>query len=196
MTLDSAAAQEAMDFYVGLVQDGYAAQPSDLDSGWPGEAFGKQKAAMSMEGNWIVSFLNDQFPDVNFGVTELPAGSAGDATMSFTVCYGVPANAAHLDESIRLVNFLTGQEGMQAWSDLGLAMPTRASLRDGWLEKYPDLEPFLNGADYAYPWQFRPGFQDVLDTVNSGLQESFAGLATKEQVLQNAQAAGEEVLNR
>ncbi|MBK6709176.1 MAG: hypothetical protein IPG51_02385 [Chloroflexi bacterium] len=85
---------------------------------------------------------------------------------------------------------------MKAWTDLGLAMPTRASLRDGWLEKYPDLEPFLNGADYAYPWQFRPGFQDVLDTVNSGLQEAFTGLATTEQVLQNAQEVGTEVLNR
>ncbi|MBP7592959.1 MAG: ABC transporter substrate-binding protein [Chloroflexi bacterium] len=196
MTLDSPAAQEAMDFYVGLVQDGYAAQPADLDSGWPGEAFGKQQAAMSMEGNWIISYLNDQFPDVNFGVTELPAGPGGDATMSFTVCYGVPANAAHMDASVRLVNFLTGPDGMKAWTDLGLAMPTRASLRDGWLEKYPDLEPFLNGADYAYPWQFRPGFQDVLDTVNSGLQEAFTGLATTEQVLQNAQEVGTEVLNR
>lgn len=196
MTLDSPEAQEAMDFYVGLVQDGFAAQPADLDSGWPGEAFGKQTAAMSMEGNWIVSYLRDQFPDVNFGVTELPAGPGGDATMSFTVCYGVPANAANHDASVRLVNFLTGPEGMKAWSDLGLAMPTRATLRDGWLEQYPDLEPFLNGADYAYPWQFRPGFQDVLDTVNSGLQEAFTGLATTEQVLQNAQEVGTEVLNR
>lgn len=196
MTLDSPEAQEAMDFYVGLVQDGLAAQPADLDSGWPGEAFGKQTAAMSMEGNWIVSYLRDQFPDVNFGVTELPAGPGGDATMSFTVCYGVPASAANHDASVRLVNFLTGPEGMKAWSDLGLAMPTRASLRAGWLEQYPDLEPFLNGADYAYPWQFRPGFQDVLDTVNSGLQEAFTGLATTEQVLQNAQEVGTEVLNR
>jgi len=196
MTLDSPEAKEAMDFYVGLVQDGYAAQPADLDSGWPGEAFGKGKAAMSMEGNWIVPFLQDQFPDVNFGVTELLAGPAGDATMSFTVCYGVPANAAHHDASVRLVNFLTGPEGMKAWTDLGLAMPTRASLRDGWLEKFPDLEPFLNGAEYSYPWQFRPGFQDVLDTVNSGLQEAFTGLATTDQVLQNAQEVGTEVLNR
>lgn len=196
MLLDSPEAQEAMDFYVGLVQDGYAAQPADLDSGWPGEAFGKQQAAMAMEGNWIVPFLKDQFPDVNFGLTELPAGPGGDATMSFTVCYGVPANAPHYEESVRLVNYLTGEEGMKAWSDLGLAMPTRASLREGWLEQYPDLEPFLNGADYAHPWQFRPGFQDVLDTVNSGLQEAFTGLATTEQVLQSAQDVGTEVLNR
>ncbi len=196
MTLDTPEAQEAMDFYVGLVQDGYAAQPADLDSGWPGEAFGKGLAAMAMEGNWIISFLNDQFPDLNYGVTELPAGPGGEATMSFTVCYGIPQNAPNPEASQRLVNFLTGPEGMKAWTDLGLAMPTRESLRAGWLEQYPDLEPFLNGAEYAYPWQFRPGFQDVLDTINSGLQEAFSGLTTSEQVLQNAQEIGNEVLNR
>jgi multiple sugar transport system substrate-binding protein len=196
MTLDTPEAQEAMDFYVGLVQDGFAAQPADLDSGWPGEAFGKGQAAMAMEGNWIISYLNDQFPDLNYGVAELPAGPGGKATMSFTVCYGVPQGAANPEASLRLVNFLTGPEGMKAWTDLGLAMPTRQSLRAGWLEQYPDLEPFLNGAEYAYPWQFRPGFQDVLDTINSGLQEAFSGLATSEQVLQNAQEIGNEVLNR
>ncbi len=194
MTLDSAEAQEAMEFYLNLVNDGYAAQPSDLDSGWAGEAFGKGLAAMSMEGNWIVSYLNDQFPDLNWGVTELPAGPAGQATMSFTVCYGVPASAAHPEESIRLANWLTGSEGMAQWAGLGLAMPTRASLRDGWLAQYPDLEPFLTGANYARPWQFRPGFQDVLDTLNSGMQQAFTGTYTAQQVLDEAQTVGAEVL--
>jgi len=194
MTLDSPEATEAMDFYLNLVNDGYAAQPSDLDSGWAGEAFGKGQAAMAMEGNWIVSYLNDQFPDLNWGVTELPAGPAGKATMSFTVCYGVPANAAHPDESIRLVNWLTGPEGMAQWAGLGLAMPTRASLRDSWLAQYPDLEPFLAGAEYSHPWQFRPGFQDVLDTINAGMQQAFTGTYTSDQVLSEAQEVGNEVL--
>ena len=149
MTLDSPEALEATDFYVNLVLDGFAAQPSDLDSGWPGEAFGKGTAAMALEGNWIVPFLQDQFPDLNWGVTEMPAGPGGDATMAFTVCYGVAADAPNPEESIALANWLTGAEGMAQWTDLGLAMPTRASLSDAWLEQFPDLEPFLAGADYA-----------------------------------------------
>ncbi|MBX7252939.1 MAG: extracellular solute-binding protein [Candidatus Promineofilum sp.] len=195
MTLDSPEAAQAMEFYLGLVTDGYAAQPSDLDSGWAGEAFGKGQAAMAMEGNWIVSYLNDQFPDLNWGVTELPAGPAGKATMSFTVCYGVPAAAAHPDESIRLANWLTGSEGMAAWAGLGLAMPTRASLSEGWLAQYPDLQPFLAGAEYSHPWQFRPGFQDVLDTLNAGLQQAFTGTYTADQVLSEAQEVGNDVLS-
>ena len=198
MAINSPEAQDALDFYVNLVLDGYAAQPADLDSGWAGEAFGKGRAAMAMEGNWIVPFLSDQFPDVNYGVTQLPAGPAGEATMAFTVCYGVPADISQerKDAAFEVVNYLTGPEGMKAWTDLGLAMPTRQSLRDQWLEQFPDLEPFLNGAEYAHPWQFVPGFQDVLDTINNDLQQAFAGTVTTDQVLQDAEEVGTEVLNR
>jgi len=197
MTLLSDEAIAATEFYVGLIEQGYAQQPSELDSGWPGEAFGRGRAAMALEGNWIVPALADQFPDINYGVTQLPAGEQ-EATMAFTVCYGVPADIPddRKEAAFEVVNYLTGPEGMKAWTDLGLAMPTRQSLRDQWLEQFPDLQPFLDGADNAYAWQFIPGFQDVLDTVNNGLQQAFVGTMLPEQVLEEAQAVGEEVLGR
>ena len=196
MTLDSDAVKQATDFYINLVADGFAAQPSDLDSGWAGEAFGKGKAAMAMEGNWIVPFLKDQYPDIKYGVAELPAGSAGKATMAFTVCYGIPANGKNNDKALKVVDYLTGAEGMKAWTDLGLAMPTRASLAEGWLAQYPDLKPFIAGADYAHKWQFRPGFQDVLDAFNAGLQDAFAGNQTADTVLSSVQDVGNQVLSK
>jgi multiple sugar transport system substrate-binding protein len=195
MTINSPEALEAMNFYAGLVEKGYAVQPSDVSTGWPGEAFGQGKAAMVVEGNWIMSYLTDQFPDLNFGVAELPAGPAGKATMAFTVCYAAPASGKNLDASWDLVNYLAGVDGMKAWTDLGLAMPTRQSLSAGWAEQYPDSQPFISGAEYAYPWQFVTGFQAVLDTMNSGLQQVFAGLATPEQVLAEAEQVGNQVLS-
>ncbi len=196
MTINSPEALEALEFYTGLYLDGFAATPSELDSGWNGEAFGKGLAAMAVEGNWMVPFLADNFPDVNYGVVELPEGPAGRATMAFTVCYAVPAEAAHPDESWTLVNWLTGPEGMAQWVSLGLAMPTRQSLRDQWLEQFPELEPFLNGAEYAHKWQFIPGFQDVLDTVNDNIQRIFAGTQTPEDALAEIEEVGNEVLER
>jgi multiple sugar transport system substrate-binding protein len=196
MTLDSEAVQAATDYYVGLVTSGSAAQPADLDSGWTGEAFGKARAAMVVEGNWLVPFLKDNYPDVNYGIVELPAGPGGKATMAFTVCYAVPAGGANNDKAIEVVNYLTGPEGMASWSGLGLAMPTRTSLEAGWVEQYPDLAPFIAGAEYARKWQFRPGFQDVLDTFNAGLQEAFTGNQTPAGLLQAAQEVGTEVLSK
>jgi multiple sugar transport system substrate-binding protein len=114
--------------------------------------------------------------------------------MAFTVCYGVAADAPNPEASIRLANWLTGAEGMAQWTGLGLAMPTRQSLSEDWLAQFPDLEPFLAGAAYAHPWQFRPGFQDVLDTINAALQNAFIGGATADAVLGEAQEVGNEVL--
>lgn len=196
MTLNTEAAKTAMDFYVNMVKDGFAAQAADLDSGWPGEAFGRGRAAMVVEGNWIVPFLSDQYPDIEFGVAELPAGPGGKATLTFTVCYAVAANGQHKDAAVRLVNYLAGPEGMKAWTDLGLAMPTRKSLEAGWLEQYPDLEPFVRGAEYAHPWQFRAGFAEVMDTINAGMQQAFAGSQTTQGVLDEGQTVGEEVMSR
>lgn len=194
MTINSPEALEAMNFYAGLVQKGYAAEPSSVSTGWPGEAFGQGKAAMVIEGNWIMSYLKDQFPDLAFGVSELPVGPAQKATLSFTVCYAAPAAGKNLEESWKMINFLAGNEGMAAWTGLGLAMPTRTDLQAPWVEQYPEQAPFMAGADYSYPWQFVSGFQAVFDAMNSGLQQVFAGMATPEQVLAEAEQVGNEVL--
>ena len=194
MNINTPEAKTALDYYTGLLADGVAVTPDKVDSGWPGEAFGKEKVAMVVEGNWIVPFLGKDFPGVEYGVAELPAGPKGKATMAFTVCYGVPKNGKNLDGSWQFVNALTNKEGMKAWTDLGLAMPTRKSLREGWVQKFPNLKVFLDGADYAHPWQFGPGFTVVTDAINKGIQEIVAGQSTSDAVLQTVQKAGEDVL--
>lgn len=196
MNINTPEAKAALDYYTALLADGFAATPDKVDSGWNGEAFGKEKVAMTVEGNWIVPFLKKDFPNVDFGIAELPAGPKGKATLAFTVCYAVPKNGAHIDGSWTLVNALTSKEGMKKWTDLGLAMPTRKSLREGWVQKFPELKVFLDGADYSHPWQFAPGFTTVTDAINKGIQEIAAGQATSDAVLANVQKAGQDVLGQ
>jgi multiple sugar transport system substrate-binding protein len=194
MTINSPEAQQAFEFAAQLVKEGIAMQASDLDSRWPGEALGKGKAAMTIEGNWIVPFLHDQFPAVKVGIAELPSGPAGKATIAFPICYSVAANGQQIDASFKLLDYLVAPESMKAASDLGLTMPTRQSLREGWLQQFPDRAAFLQGVDYAYPWQFRPGFQEVLDALNTGLQQVYLGVRLSADVLAEAEIIGNVVL--
>lgn len=198
LTLETPEAQEALDFYVGMVNDGIAGPPSEVDAGWGGEAFGNQRVAMAMEGNWVIDYLRQQFPDLNWGVVQLPAGPAGEATMTFTVCYGVAADNEHPEESWALVNFLTGVEGAQQVAETSFGvMPTRASAADAWLERFgEEMAPFVESVEYAHRWQLPVGFQEFIDTFNEGLQQAFAGSVLTEDVLAEAQSVGEEVLAR
>ncbi len=191
MDINTPEAKTALDYYLSFFTAGTAVLPDKVDSGWPGEAFGKQKAAMVVEGNWIVPFLQKSYPDVKWGVAELPVGTK-KATLAFTVCYAVPKSAKSPDASWNLVNYLTGKQGMQQWTDLGLAMPTRQSLRDHWSSKFPDQAAFLAGAAYAQAWSFGPGFSAVFDTFNKDLQGAIAGQTTTDQVLKDTQRAGDE----
>lgn len=204
--MDSDAARAALEFYIGFSADGSGGPPSVVDSGWGGEAFGKGLAAMAMEGNWVINFLLQNYPELNWGVTEMPTGPDGTkATMAFTVCYGVAAANEYPDESWQLVNFLTGEEGQKRAAEVSFGpMPTRASAAETYLKTWEtrtegtkfnaaDVQAFIAGADYSHRWQLPVGWQPFIDAFNGALQQAFVGDMTAEDVLFESGLAAEEV---
>lgn len=203
---DSDAAREALEFYISFGAEGIGGPPSVVDSGWGGEAFGKGVAAMAMEGNWVINFLLQNYPELNWGVAELPAGPGGRATMAFTVCYGVGADNPFPEESWQLVNFLTGELGQQRAAEVSFGpMPSRDSASETYLETWrqrtvdregfnpDDVNAFIAGADYAYRWQLPVGWQPFVDTFNGALQRAFAGDMTADDVIFESNLAAEAV---
>lgn len=194
VTIDSDGAREALEFISGLYESGAAVTPASVDSGWAGEAFGQGKAAMTIEGNWIVNAMAETFPDREFAVAELPAGPAGQGTFAFTVCYGVPVNAPNADASWALVDYLTNPEGSLAWTSAFTVMPAHESVTDEWLADHPELEAFVAGAEYARDNKFVPGFNDVIGVFNTNAQGLVDGSVTVDQLIAEVQSAGSDVL--
>ncbi len=204
--MNDEAALEALDFYVSFSRDGIGGAPDEVDAGWGGEAFGEGRSAMAMEGNWVINYLLEDYPELNWGVVELPIGPVDRATMAFTVCYGVGEDNAYLEESWELVNFLTGETGQLATTEVSFGpMPTRDSAAeayvDVWLPRSEgrgfeagDVEAFIAGAEYSYPWQLPIGFGVYVDAFNAALQRAFAGEITPEEVLEEAESAAMEVM--
>lgn len=198
VTFNSEETVGAIDFLLGMIEDGIAAAPADVDAGWGGEALGKATVAMAMEGNWVIQFMEDSYPDVNYGVTELPAGPAGEATMAFTVCYGVSANSENPEAAWSLVNFLTNEAGALAVAEGGFGvMPTRESAAEAWLAaRGEEFAPFVAGAEYAQRWQLPVGFGEFTDAFNNAFREGVAGNLVAEEVVEDATEVAEEVLSR
>ena len=194
MTIDSDANQQALSYLEDLYAQGYAATPTELDSGWAGEAFGQARAAMTIEGNWIVGAMNNDFPDVNWAVSELPAGPDGPGTFVFTVCYGVPAASQNQDAAWDLVNYLVSPDALLEFTEQFPVMPGRESVAGDWTDAHPELAAFIAGAEYARPFQFVPGFTAVIDVLNDGIQGIAAGNRDVDEVISQVDQAGQAEL--
>lgn len=199
---NSDATTGAISYFLDMVTAGNAAPASAVDAGWGGEALWKGRAAMAMEGNWVIQPMLDNAPDLNWGVSELPQGpNGGKATMVYSVCYGVNAKSnKHADESWKLVNFLTGKDGEMAVATSGFGvLPTRTSSADAWVQTWTkkltdmkkedlakELGAFQAGAAYGVPWILPTGWNTFNDTFNASLQEAFNGNKLAEDVVKDA----------
>ncbi len=194
MTMDAPQVKQALQYVTDLHKSGSAATAAAIGTGWGGEALGKGKAAMTIEGNWIVGAMKTDFPTVKYAVAELPAGPGGKATLAFSVCYGVAKASKNKAAAVDFVKFLTSSEQQLAFTKDFPVMPSRKSLSQQWLSGKPELKAFVAGADYARKAVFKPGFAPVVDSLNDGIQGLAAGDRTVDQVVTATQQAGQDVL--
>src|SRR5690625_2666896 len=190
---DSPENLQALEYVQAHLQDGVFAYASDIGAGWGGEALGKSLAAMVIEGNWITGAMENDFPDVDYAVVELPSGPGGQGTLQFTNCWGLAADSPNQQAAADLVDFLTSPEQQLAFSDAFGPMPSIMTAADQWTTDNPELEAFLTGADYA---QFIPnmaGSVDVVADFNAQLESLESG--DPKAILQTVQGNLEEIVD-
>jgi len=191
-TVDSPQNLQALQYVQGLLKNGLAVYPKAVDTGWGGEAFGKEKVAMSMEGNWIKGALQNDFPNVQYTVAPMPAGPAGSGTLSFTQCWGISAKSKFKDQAIKFVEAMTSAEQQIAFAKAFGVMPSRASAKANYLQQFPKDQAFIDSAAFAQGPVNAPKMDSVLADFDSQLQ----GLATADPkaILQRLQQNTETAL--
>ena len=161
---------DALTYVKDQMEAGSFAYAQDVGAGWGGEAFGKQLTAMTIEGNWITGAMTNDYPDVEYVVTELPEGPAGQGTLQFTNCWGMAADSPNQEAALDLVEYLTSTDQQLAFSEAFGIMPSIQSAADQWTNDNPDFAAFLAGADYAQGIPTYDGTADVITDFNSELQ--------------------------
>ncbi len=168
--IDSAESAAAVQWYLDLIKNGQGMTPTQLGDGWCGEALGKGDVAIAFEGGWLKGAMDNDFPDVNWDFAEMPAGTAGKATITYTAAYGINPESENKDAAWVVLQYLTGTEGMQKWTEGGIAIPSRSDVPTP-----AGFEDIVAGADYAKP--------------GSGFIQSYGGADGLQTVFQNAMVA-------
>jgi multiple sugar transport system substrate-binding protein len=190
-TADTPQNVRALQYVQTLLKGGLAQYPKQLDAGWAGEAFGKGKAAMTIEGNWIKGAMQADYPSVKYTVHPLPAGPKGQGTLSFTQCWGVAAKSKHKDAAINFVKAMTTVDQEMAFAKGFGVMPSLQTAKSQYTAQFAADKPFVDGADYAHGPVNAPKMDSVLADFDTGLQGLATGnpQAILQRLQKNTQAA-------
>ncbi|WP_196797405.1 ABC transporter substrate-binding protein [Gloeocapsa sp. PCC 7428] len=170
-------------------QERSSAQPSDAGTTSGGEIFGQGKAAMVIEGPWLIPYLEDTFPALEYATAEVPTIAGKKGTMAYTVAYVMNKKSQHKPEAWQLISYLTGKEGMTLWTRTGVALPTRKSVTQklGYDQK-PLYAPFIAGAEYATVWQAGKNLPTIMNNFNNQFISAMLGEQPLKIAMQKAQA--------
>lgn len=174
-------------------RDRSSAQPTDVGATSGSEMLGQGKTAMVIEGPWAIPFFKETFPKLSIGVAEVPTLNNQKGTMAFTVAYVMNRKSKHKEAAWKLIAYLTGPDGMKAWSNQGLALPTRRSVltRLGY-DQNPLYAPFARGASYATIWQAG----ENLPIIRTSFNNQFISALLGEQSLDAAMKRAQDTANR
>ncbi len=163
---------EAASFFTNMYRDGIATIPTDQGAGWNGDVFGRKQVAMVFSGAWMIPYLKESYPDLEYGVAELPEGKT-KATVAFTVANVIPKQTEKLAESWELLKYMTGKEGMRIWTSSKIAMPSRKGVAEenGFYED-SIFSVFMKSAEYAKLYKI-PLKERWYDDCQSAMQAIF-----------------------
>lgn len=195
---------EAVEWYTGLLHEGVAVLPSDIGEGWGGGCLATDTVAVAFEGAWIVGFLRDAAPNLQYGTTFMPIGPSGErGNFLYTVAWGVNADSPNRDAAVRVLEALTSAEAQQWVLEQGLAIPSRSALADnpyfdtGTPEAEANRIVFLGAAEgNVLGFQFGSVGNDWMSPINAALIAVAGGQSSIEAALQTAQEDIDALIER
>jgi len=178
-----------------MLNQGIMKFPAQVGAGFSGQAFGENKAAMDIIGNWENGELQSDYPNVKFKVYPLPAGPSGThATLSFTNCWGVPKQQPNLAGAVDFVKFLTTPQQEMTFAKAFGVIPSLKSAQTQYVQAYPQDATFVNELAYAHPDIAIAGATQALSAFDSALQQLAS--SSPATILKTAQQNLQAVVNQ
>jgi multiple sugar transport system substrate-binding protein len=175
---------DALNFYDSFFKNNTGALPTTVGAGWNGEAFGKQRAAMVIEGSWLIPYLSSTYPNVQYGIAPIPIAPNGKrADLTFTNAWAAYSGTKYPDAAWELIKYMTGPIVQESQLNAGFALPTLKSLANApYFASHPDFKVLFDAASYGYADYY--GSQDA--TIHTDLSNAIDAVLLGKQ---SAQAA-------
>jgi multiple sugar transport system substrate-binding protein len=186
-TINTPEVLEAANFIAGLHESGALVTAADIGAGWCGEAIGKELAGMTYEGGWMVNYMRNDFPDVEWKALPLPTGPEGHADVIFTNGIGVNAGTDFPRAAAAFAIFLTSAENQGEIVTTGFAYSTHPDQIDLVVDENDKAIAQGGTFDLTRVAYWGPNTGKVNDAVSQALERVFLGEQTVEESFEQAQ---------
>lgn len=108
----------------------------------PDKLFGSGQAAMLLDGSWIAPFLEQTFPDLEFGIAPLPRDKRS-AIVGGSVLWAISSHSRHKREAWEMIKWMSNREqSLRYWTALRVAPPARISVVNS--PEFAEADPAAN----------------------------------------------------
>ncbi|HZO70824.1 MAG TPA: ABC transporter substrate-binding protein [Ktedonobacteraceae bacterium] len=179
---------DSLNFYASFAKDHSSVLPADVAAGWAGDAFGKQRAAMALEGGWLIPYMTQNFPNVQYGIAPVPRSANGKrADLIFTNAWAGYANTKHPEAAWELIKYMTGTEVQTSQLHAGFALPTLSSLSsDPYFTQNPGIKVMFDAATYGYADNYGPHDAIIHTKLDQAVEKVLLGQANAQTALNQA----------
>ena len=184
---------EAAEFLNSLIQEGYA----NIDP--IQKEFHNERAATMLGGSWEIATLENDYPDLNWGVTYFPVADNGGTLTSPTGDWvaSVTKNAQDLEAVKEVMNYLFSEENVTTYAQAISKPPTRKSSYDVLTEynEYPRSLIKEQLMETGHPRPRTPSYSVLSAEFSEAMLNIFTGVDAAE-ALDAAAAATDKDYNK
>lgn len=170
---------EAAEFLNSLIQEGLA----DID---PIEkAFHNGKSATMLGGSWEVATLENEYPDLNWGVTYYPVADNGGINASPTGDWAACITKdADVEAAGEVMQFLMNEENVMTYAQAIAKLPTRVSAYDTLTEydEYPRSLFKEQSMETGHPRPRTPSYTVLSPGFSEAMMNIFTGADVQEEL--------------
>jgi multiple sugar transport system substrate-binding protein len=170
-TFNSPQNLKGLQYVQTLAKAGVLKFPKQIGETWGGDSIGSGKAAMTIEGNWMIGAMKASYPKLHYEVVPMPTGPGGQGTLSFTNCWGVAAKSQNQAAAVNLINYLTSKQQQLTFGKTIGVMPSRPSAKAAFVKADPAQKAFIDEASYAVPQVTTVGFAQAQAAFDAKVQD-------------------------
>jgi multiple sugar transport system substrate-binding protein len=187
-TFNNQAGVSSLEYYDSFLKNNTGTLPTGVGAPWNGDAFGKQRVAMAIEGGWLIPYLAQQYSSVQYDIAPLPVSPSGKrANLIYTNAWSAYSGTKHPEATWELIKYMTSSQVQESQLNAGFALPTLKSLANApYFASHPGFKTLFDAASYGYADYYGSQDQAIHNIVATAMQSVMLNKQTAQAALDDA----------